>query len=462
MKKTISLVCLLSLLLSLVCCKPAPTASPSKDDSSVQKTQQNSLESIEETSLPPQSEQSAEPDPPQKLAFSVGNLYITADHTLNGEYSTASVRVEMEGHDLPEQNVSIKYRGNLSQLYSNKKSYNIKFAYPVSLFGMEEGKRWSLLADPFDKSLLRPVIAMEYAQALGIPYTSQVRLCRVWLNGKYRGVYTAIEPIEAKKNRVEIDPYVGDFLLERNYNPTRDEEGGIYFTTAHGLRFQLSAPEKPTNEQLKAIKTTINAIESAVYTRDHTQYAHLINIESFVNFYILHEVCKDVDFGHFSTRYYVKEGVLYAGPPWDFDLAMGNVAPNGWEPVYQRYYNQNGLGNGSGDSTQALWNTDKDFYRWLSKDPWFMEKVKERWQEVFPITENLATENTLGISRIDYYLEKAGDVLESNYSEAGWRVGSAYIPLEYLPPAKTYLGNVDMLRKWLQKRIAWLNGELGT
>jgi hypothetical protein len=115
---------------------------------------------------------------------------------------------------------------------------------------MEEGKKWSLLADPFDKSLLRPILAMEYAQALGIPFTSQVRLCRVWLNGKYRGVYTAVEPVDVKENRVEIDLDAGDFLFERNYNDIREEEGITYFKTNYGLRFELNEPEVPTAEQL--------------------------------------------------------------------------------------------------------------------------------------------------------------------------------------------------------------------
>lgn len=460
MKKTISLICLLALLASLAGCAsvpPEPVTQPSQTVPSTQATQPSLPTVPTQATVPPTLSTQ-----PVETAFTVGDVYITADHELSGEYSDASVRVEMEGHSLPEQNVTIKHRGNLSQLYASKKSYNIKFKEKVSLFGMEEGKKWSLLADPFDKSLLRPILAMEYAQALGIPFTSQVRLCRVWLNGKYRGVYTAIEPVDVKTNRVEIDLDAGDFLFERNYNDLREEEGVTYFKTNYGLRFELNEPEVPTQEQLDAVKTTLNAIEAAIRTLDHTQYGRYINIDSFVNFYILHEVCKDVDFGHFSTRYYVKGGVLFAGPPWDFDLSMGNVSETYGEKVYKRYHNQGEYGNGSGDSTQNLWNTDKDFYRWLCQDPWFMEQVKLRWQEVRLMTENLATENALGISRIDFYLEKAGDILESNYSEAGWSVSSQGVNLAYDTPAKTYLGNVDILRQWLQKRIAWLDGALGT
>ncbi len=460
MKRTISLICLVSLLVSLSGCIGAPSA-PATQPSQTQPSSPKPTETTQAT-IPSQPTQPTQPTGPVETAFTVGDIYITADHDLSGEYSEASVRVEMEGYSLPEQAVTIKHRGNLSQQYASKKSYNIKFSEKVSLLGMEEGKKWSLLADPFDKSLLRPILAMEYAQALGIPFTSQVRLCRVWLNGKYRGVYTATEPVDVKTNRVEIDLDAGDFLFERNYNSIREEEGITYFTTAYGLRFELNEPEVPTDDQLEAVKTTLNAMEKAIRTLDHTQYARYIDVDSFVNFYILHEVCKDVDFGHFSTRYYVKDGVLFAGPPWDFDLSMGNVSATYGEKVYKRYHNQGEYGNGSGDSTQNLWNTDKDFYRWLCEDPWFMEQVKLRWQEVRLMTENLAKENALGISRIDFYLEKAGDILESNYTEAGWSVSSQGVNLAYDTPAKTYLGNVDILRQWLQKRIAWLDGELGT
>lgn len=407
----------------------------------------------EELTVPTETEPEPEPS-----IYQMGDLYITTEKNLSDEYTQAQVRVEYPGFDLDTQSVRIKFRGNLTKT-AEKKSYNIKFGEKVSLFGMDASKKWCLLADPFDKSLLRPTIGFDYAQALGIQYTSQTKLCRLWLDGKYMGIYTAVEPVGEGKTKVDIDLETGDFLFERNYNSARVEEDVIYFRTGYGLRYELNEPEDATDEQLKQIVATLTKIEKAIQTLDHEQYEQYVNIESFVDFYIFQEVIKDVDFGHYSTRYYVKNGVLYAGPPWDLDMSMGNISESHDEKTYHQYNNANGYGNGSEDSTQGLWCNEKDFYRWLCQDEYFMELVRLRWEEVKPITENLVKDNELGQSRIDYYIQQIGDALESNYTEAGWSLTSRGSVLEYDTPAKDYLGNVDLLRQWLIKRIDWLDSQ---
>jgi hypothetical protein len=225
------------------------------------------------------------------------------------------------------------------------------------------------------------------------------------------------------------------------------------------MRFELNAPEVPTDAQLKQIVATVNALESTIRAKDFAQYSKVINVESFVNFYIFQELIKDVDFGHFSTRYYVKDGILYAGPPWDLDLSMGNLTKNHWEDTYMEYHNMSGYGDGSGDSTHGLWADKKDFYRWLCQDEAFMQLVAKRWAEVKAMTDNLVQANELGLSRIDWYLENAGEILESNYTKegAGWPLSYKLVSLEYDEPAKDYVGNVEILRNWLTRRIAWLD-----
>ena len=75
------------------------------------------------------------------------------------------------------------------------------------------------------------------------------------------------------------------------------------------------------------------------------------------------------------------------------------------------------------------------------------------------MTDNLVQANELGISRIDWYLKNAGEILESNYTKegAGWPLDYKLVSLEYDEPAKDYVGNVEILRNWLIGRIAWLD-----
>lgn len=422
-------------------------------------TEKNPTEGIGESQTPATQPPTEAPTEAPAEPFRVGDIYITTEGALSEEYQQAKIRVDFGKDSIAEQTVRIKHRGNLSLKYADKKSYNIKFEEKVSFLGMEQGKKWSLLADPFDKSLLRPILAMEYAHSIGIKVTSQTRLCRVWLDGKYQGVYTALEPVDDGKRGIDIDLKNGDFLFERNFNPTRVEEDITYFTTSANMRFEVNAPETPTADELKHIVATVNAMEAAIKTKDFAQYSKVIDVASFVNFYIFQELIKDVDFGHFSTRYYVKNGILYAGPPWDLDLSMGNLTKNHWEDTYMEYHNLSGYGDGSGDSTHSFWANEKDFYRWLCQDEAFMKLVAKRWAEVKAMTDNLVQANELGLSRIDWYLENAGEILESNYTKegAGWPLSYKLVSLEYDEPAKDYVGNVEILRNWLIRRIAWLD-----
>lgn len=162
------------------------------------------------------------------------------------EYVDAAVNASWTGESLLKVPVEIKLRGN-STKESEKKSYNIKFQEAVPFMGMDSGKKWALVATPFDKSLLRSVIGFDYASAIGLNYVPETRLCKVWLNDRYMGVYTVTEPVEAGSGRVEIDPDNGDFLLERNLE--RTEADKVYMVSSAGLRFEFNEPEEPTNQQ---------------------------------------------------------------------------------------------------------------------------------------------------------------------------------------------------------------------
>lgn len=387
----------------------------------------------------------------------IGNIYITTRQTAPEEYTNATIRADWEGAELSSTTVQIKLRGNTSAEV-DKKSYNIKFSKKTSFMGMGQGRKWSLLANPFDKSLLRISLAFDYAKNIGLPFVSDHRVCNLWVNNKFMGVYIAMEPITDSEERVDIDVTKGDAVFE--CDDEREEEGSVYLTTdVLGLRFQINEPENPTSAQVKQFKTFWDEASRAVKSLNHEEYEKYIDVESFVNLYIFEEVVKDIDFNRFSTRYVLKDGKLYAGPPWDLDLSMGNVSREFDQDNYYRYHNRKGMGNRSGDSTQGLWAQTR-FYEWLCKDPYFMNLVKARWEELKPITENLITENSLGMSQIDRYLETYEDAYRSNFSRyggAGWSItdpGCLYCDQSL---SVNYTGNVNELRTWLEDRIAWLD-----
>lgn len=464
MKKRLLAAILAAITVLSLCSCATPGEQPDTKPSDTAPTQTQGTEATQPETKPTEPEptrgtEATEPTlPEEEPLVQLGQIQITTNGNIYDEYSTAIVTAQWVGGGVVNQTVQIRHRGYTSNT-TNKKSYNIKFEDKVDLMGMEEGKKWSLLGNPFDKSLLRIVVGFDFAAGLGLPYTSQARLCKLWLNGVYKGIYVAIEPVDAKKGRVDIDTKTGAFIVERNN--TREEDGVTYIKTNAGIRYEMSDPDTPNAAQTAAALEILNHVEQEVQSLDHTRYEKVIDVSSFVDFYIFEELIKDIDFARFSTRYFYSEGLLYAGPPWDLDLSQGNISGVYGEVIYKKYYNRDGYGDGSGDSANGFW-AQKDYYQWLCKDPYFMDLVKARWAEVSVLAHNLYEENALGTARIDEYLAAYQKDLESNYTSDGshWPLSWPLGILEYHEPAKDYPGNVELYRDWLRRRVTWLDTAL--
>jgi len=121
----------------------------------------------------------------------VGN-YIVKD---TGYVSTKVAIVDTDGTVL-EDSASIKVRGN-STAMAPKKPFNLKFASKKNVLGMGSAKKWNLLANCFDASLMRNAIAFDIAHTLGLEYTSEITYAEVWVDGVYKGCYQLCEAVEA-------------------------------------------------------------------------------------------------------------------------------------------------------------------------------------------------------------------------------------------------------------------------
>lgn len=183
----------------------------------------------------------------------VPKLYITTDNgsglSLQKEdgYTDAHIKVTDNGESVADESVVVKVRGN-STAMARKKSFTFKFSKKRDLLGMGKGKKWALLANPFDPTLLRNYVMFDFADELGLEYTSRQKIVELWLDGSFRGCYTLMEPVQDGKDRVDIDVEGNkDFLLE--YERLRTDEGTSYITSKGGLRFGVSAPDEPDDEQ---------------------------------------------------------------------------------------------------------------------------------------------------------------------------------------------------------------------
>lgn len=384
---------------------------------------------------------------------------------LTKEYKDAEiVIVDREGGKYTDivEPVKIKVRGN-STANTVKNPYNIKFGRKMKILGMKGTKKWALIANLFDKTLIRNKLASDFSAAAGVSPKLKSAFVEVYLDGEYKGCYLLTMPVT--DGTVGIDVEKGEMLLERNGYYNAELAGVNYnYTPIKGIRFVPIAPEKgeETEEQKEKIKKLLSDVEYAVISGDRKRVESVIDVDSFVNMYICEELMKDIDIYHGSTYFYYKNGLLYSGPMWDMDLSMGNVSErNGaLDEKYAKYYNLmwdgKKAGNGKrGDSTTGNW-AKVDFYEPLMENMWFRDLVKERYTELIPEIERLYCDGGV----IDGYVEEYGGAFRRNYEQGGYSMTAKYFDCEYDRPSKTYEENVEYLKQWLAARDSWIREDL--
>lgn len=382
-----------------------------------------------------------------KRSKDVPAIYIEGASNVNREYyvSCTVVAIDAVGgkySEVADKNATIRIRGN-STSSGEKKPYNIKFDSKVNLFGMGKGKRYCLIANLFDPTLIRNQAAFDFARSMGLKYTPDSMLVDVYFNGKYQGCYQLCEAITDGSGRVDIDVDKGEFLLERD---VREDPGRTYVKSSLGFEFGITSPDEPTTAQRKQILDKINQAETALRSGNYEKVKEAFDIPSFVDDYICNELFKNVDVATLSTRFYYKNGKFYGGPVWDFDLSSGNCD---WD-----YYGSYNNVKTSGDSSHGIW-CDCIWFSHLLQYEKFREAVYDRYLELQDLIVNLYQDNILGKNYIDRTIQRASTSINRNFSEAGWNAGYKYA-LYMRAPESTYQANVEYFRTWLRKRNEWL------
>lgn len=382
----------------------------------------------------------------------VPKVIISTSESLSRDYIDCTIEIiDEEGgtHETVYDSKSeIKIRGN-STSSGEKKPFNIKFSGKTDVLGMGKNKKWCLLANCYERTLIRNQTVFDFADSIGLAYTPSYRVVDVYHNNIFLGSYLLTDAVEASETRVDIDNDINEFILERD---ARTDEGTVYFTTdRYGIRMGINEPEEPTDAQYNWLMDFLADAETALYNGDYDEVQEYFDIESMIDFYIVLELFKNVDVDTGSTRFYIKGDKIYGGPCWDFDLSSGNCSSS-YYTTYNNVY-------GSGNSWEGLW-CNKLWFRPLLKYPEFKKALHERYLELQDEIVNLYADNILGENYIDRTVEKYWGTISRNYSEAGWKVDKIYSELERIPD-DTYEENVEFYRSWLAKRNEWLLAEWG-
>lgn len=389
------------------------------------------------------------PELPLSKIFPIVNLTTTgaADITSKDVYVNGRFVIDPNGSPGAvafDATMKIKGRGN-STWGMPKKPYKIKLDAKASVLGMPSDKEWVLLANYSDKTLLRTYLAFEMGRRLGMPYVPRAKFVEVNLNGAYLGNYLLTEQIKIAPDRVNITPLTatdltgdavtGGYLVE--LNERLDEP--VSWRTTRNVAYTVKEPDLVA-DQVTWLKNYMQSVEDNLYSPAFadpvTGYEKDINTDTFINYFLVNEVFKNVDAAAFSSIFLYKERgqKLAMGPLWDFDLAAGNVnysdaqTPEGWY-------------------LKAL----SPWFKKLFEDPVFTARVKVRWNEM-----KVSKFDTL-LPLMDKYAEMMGPSQTRNFER--WPILDVYVwPNQVV--TGSYQGEIDYAKDFLTKRIKWMDEQI--
>ena len=300
----------------------------------------------------------------------------------------ARLRIRGEGgyEGLEEVNCEIRGRGNTTWTWP-KKPYLVKLEEKQHIFGMHKHKRWVLLANFMDRTLMRNLVSMKVSSLTSLDWTPGCVPVELVLNGVHKGSYLLIEQVRVDNHRVNItemqptdntgDAVTGGYLLELDFHYDNEvqwkDPHGSNYQSGGGVPFGVKYPDPDdlTQLQLDYIKQYVYDTAEAIYGKDFRDpqkgYAAWIDVNSFIDYWIVFEVMGNHELGNPGSVFMHKDrgGKLVAGPCWDFDWGVLSYRTSP--------HARTGLVNGN-----AIW------YARLFQDPDFKAKVKARFQELLP------------------------------------------------------------------------------
>ncbi|MGB1254429.1 MAG: CotH kinase family protein [Thiolinea sp.] len=338
------------------------------------------------------------------------------------------------GEDFDSFSADLRIRGRGNSTWKHpKKPYQIKFDDKTKILGMAKDKKWILLANHSDKSMLRTEVAFDLSRMSNLSWTPDSRFVELSINDEFLGLYQVTQKVEESSNRVNI----GDdgFLLEVDQLDRLDEDD-VFFRTDRHL-FNIKDPNLDFSDEKflyieKYIKTVENVLMGNDFLDPDTGYKKYVDIDSFVDWYLINELAKNQDAAFHTSVYMhiVPGGKLMMGPVWDFDIGFGNNK----NPETRTF------------DPQGFWVERSPWIRRMFKDPVFINRLKSRFQYFYGKRDQIRA----GIRKNAEYIDAAQ---ARNYTR--WQTLGKYVwpnPVYF----DTYEEEVDHFADWLDKRFDWM------
>ena len=329
-----------------------------------------------------------------------------------------------------EGTTSVKGRGNSTWTQFPKKPYALKLDSKAEILGMAKHKRWCLLANWMDRTLIRNAVAFEIARKTDLAWTPSGEFVELMLNGKHNGNYYLCEQVKVDKNRVNLSDQ--GFLMEVD---EWFDESFKFRSAINNVPWQFKDPDEVTDADVASMQEYVNNFESALYDDERfaaREYRNFIDSNSFADWWLANELARNGDVNQPKSIYISKEpgGVLTAGPVWDFD----------WGTFIPAEYTSGG--NYNYDCTGPRFYMNR-----IRRDSAFRSLVKQRWTRY---RESLTT--------IPAYI----DALAASLAASG------AINIKMWPIDRTTNKDVDLsytaavarLKRAYQEKYTWLDNEI--
>jgi hypothetical protein len=383
-----------------------------------------------------------------------------------------------------------KERGQ-SSANAEKSPYKVEFwdeenhDVDLPVMGMPAESDWAMIGEYYDKSQIQNALIYGWGEELGLA-TVRLRFAELYINfdggpleeSDFFGLYALTETIKNQKNRINLkqlkpevttEPEIsGGYILKFDQSALDSGEAEIICSGSELLvrgaynpeaacfnDLGIVDPELPNTEQFTYISNYAQGFHDVLHQTPIGDYGQYIDVQSFIDFMVVTEISAHVD-AYVRSSYFHKErdGLLEAGPLWDFNLGMASTDadPTGW-----RF------------ETQLTARGNDDWFYQLGKDPAFMQKFAARWRELRQgMLSNEAV--TARVEEIAAPLVNAGERDFARWPDSGLggffggggmggMAGGAAPPAESTEPP-TWRGQVDALIAWLPTRLEWIDGAI--
>lgn len=357
--------------------------------------------------------------------------------------------ISNDGASVLTDTATIRERGNYSRGFP-KKPYRIKFANKHKVLGSKaNAKKWTLINNYGDKTLMRNQLAFELSRRFGMPYTPFCAYVDVVLNGDYKGCYQLCDQIEVRKNRVDIEEMTpednsgealtGGYLIEVDaYAEEEPEQSMFWSDKGTGVTIKSPGDDEITPEQKEYIR--------AHYSTMEINWKNYLDLNTFLRHFLVGEMSGNTD-TYWSVYMYKHRlnDTMYVGPCWDFDLAFEN--DNRTYPISNKTdYIYRTCG-----STTGYMKTLVDMI--VVRDA----EAKSRLEAIWAAIRQAGFTEESFIAYIDEQAALLQQSQRLNFMR--WPILNEYVhqnPRTY----GSYEAEVENVRRYINYRIAWMDNKL--